>query len=224
MYTIDGGKHWRSALLAAGGPLPSSWQISGEWWSSQVLVPDRVEGNRFYFYADGDFYTSSVGGATWVLQSTIKTTSPGGEPVGRTVKVSIVASPARAGDLYLSFARNSNQPGSFRLLRSVDYGKSFSIEQGLTACSFVVFGKGKSNAVPFVYAFGRAHGESTDAIYKSEDGGTSWYRISDAALHGFGNIDSLEADMRTRDLVYVGTGGRGIFYGRARAHSHERIP
>ena len=219
MVTMDGGKHWRPALLASGGPLPSSWQISGEWWSSQVLVPDRVEGRRFYFYADGDFYMSSDGGATWILQSTIKTTSPGGEPVGHTVKVSIVASPVRAGDLYLSFARNSNQPGSFQLLRSVDYGNTFSTVQGLNACYFVALGKGKSDAVPFVYAFGRATGDSADAIYKSEDGGASWHRISDPALHGFGNIGSLEADMRTRDLVYVGTGGRGIFYGRARSNA-----
>jgi hypothetical protein len=29
----------------------------------------------------------------------------------------------------------------------------------------------------------------------------------------FGEINSLDGDMRTRDLVYVGNGGRGIFYG-----------
>ena len=86
----------------------------------------------------------------------------------------------------------------------------------LTACSYVAFGKGRVENQPFVYAFGRANGDRADAVYKSEDGGRTWVRISDPARHGFGNIGSLEADMRTRDLVYVGTGGRGIFYGHGR--------
>ena len=216
VYTTDGGKSWQPGRLAAGEPLPPSWQISGEWWSGQVLAPDRVAGGRFYFYADGDLYRSSDGGAVWKRQITIRTDIPGGAPVAHTVKVSIVADPVHAGALYLTFARNSNQPKPFRLLHSADYGNTFSVVDGLTACSYVAFGKGRVENQPFVYAFGRANGDRADAVYKSEDGGRTWVRISDPARHGFGNIGSLEADMRTRDLVYVGTGGRGIFYGHGR--------
>ena len=60
---------------------------------------------------------------------------------------------------------------------------------------------------------GRTGGATTDAIFRSLDLGTSWTPVSDPTQQQFGNISALEGDMRQADLVYVGTGGRGIFYG-----------
>ena len=43
--------------------------------------------------------------------------------------------------------------------------------------------------------------------------GANWTQMSDPAIMQFGEINALEGDMRTQDLVYVGTSGRGILYG-----------
>ena len=64
-----------------------------------------------------------------------------------------------------------------------------------------------------MYAHGRLSSTDPDGIYKSEDLGTTWTLISNPDQMQFGTILTLEGDMRTRDLVYVGTGGRGIIYG-----------
>jgi hypothetical protein len=67
--------------------------------------------------------------------------------------------------------------------------------------------------MPFLYVHGRTPGATADAIYQSQDMGATWIQISDPTRMQFGEINSLEGDMRTQDLVYVGNGGRGIFYG-----------
>jgi uncharacterized protein (TIGR03437 family) len=129
------------------------------------------------------------------------------------LKPSIVPNPAQAGDIWMSFKPNGNQPSPIPLMRSTDSGKTFNAVPTIDHCNFVAFGNGNSDATPFVYIHGRANGDPDDAIYKSEDLGQSWTRVSEPRLNQFGTITSLAGDMRTRDLVYVGLGCRGIQYG-----------
>jgi uncharacterized protein (TIGR03437 family) len=98
-------------------------------------------------------------------------------------------------------------------MRSTDGGKTFNAVPTIDHCNFVAFGNGNSDATPFVYIHGRANGDPDDAIYKSEDQGQSWTRVNEPRLNQFGTITSLAGDMRTRDLVYVGLGCRGVQYG-----------
>jgi hypothetical protein len=206
-YTRDGGVTWQAALYN-GTALPASWQLTNQWWAADVLAPDLVAPGTFYYFDNGNFYLSADGGATWTL---IDTTWP--QDPHWVLDVSIVPNPVKAGDLWMSFAPNSNQPWTYQLLHSTDGGKTFSAISTLESANYVAFGKGATATTPCLYVHGRIPGATADAIYKSEDMGTTWTQISDPTRMQFGEINSLEGDMRTQDLVYVGNGGRGIFYG-----------
>lgn len=201
VFSSDGGQSWTQCK-----GIPASWQVSNEWWSAQIIAADPVDGNTFYFYNQGDVYGSSDAGATWTKLATI----PG---VQYTLKVSLLANPVKSGELWLIHKHNDNQPSPFPLYRSTDGGRTFVQVPGVAAANFLAFGKGKSADTPFLYLHGTPAGETQEAVYKSEDLAATWTRISDPAQQAFGSIGSLEADLRVQDLVYVGTGGRGIFYG-----------
>jgi uncharacterized protein (TIGR03437 family) len=210
VYSLDGGATWKPSRLDSGAPLPLSWQIGNVWWNPQVLVADMVLPSTFYYFANGDFYSSSDGGATWAKKSVLDNA---GGSVLYTINVSIVPHPLKAGDLWVTFARNRNIANPFRLMHSTDGGARFAPVASLASCNFIAFGKGNQADQPFIYAHGRKNSTDLDTIYKSEDGAATWIPVSDPARMQFGSILNLEADMRTRDLVYVATGGRGILYG-----------
>jgi len=109
--------------------------------------------------------------------------------------------------------RSKNAPPPFPSYRSTDFGKTFAALPGVDACNFIAFGKGNSADTPFLYIHGQPTGFTDEAIYKSEDMGATWTQISDPTKQALGSITALEGDMRRQDLVYAGTGGRGIFYG-----------
>ena len=206
-YTKDGGMTWQAALYN-GAPLPASWQLTNPWWTGDVLAPDLVASATFYYFDNGNFYYSTNGGATWTLGNTTWPQNP-----QWVLNVSIVPNPATAGDVWMTFAPDSNQPWTYQLLHSTDGGKTFSAISTLASANYVAFGKGSAATAPFLYVHGQTPGATAEAIYKSEDMGATWIQISDPTQMQFGEIDSLEGDMRTEDLVYVGNGGRGILYG-----------
>jgi len=201
VYSTDGGKSWKVCPS-----LPPSWQVSNQWWAPQIVAADPLQGGAFYYYQQGNVYSSANGGATWTLLTTI----PG---VQYTVQVTLMPNPAKAGDLWIAHKHNANQPLPFPLYRSTDFGKTFAAVPGVAACNFVAFGKGNSADSPFLYIHGQPTGFTNEAIYKSQDLGATWTQISDPTEQAFGSITALEGDMRTQDLVYAGTGGRGILYG-----------
>jgi len=207
VYTLDGGITWTQAR-ANGALLPASWQLSNEWWNGNVLAADQVAPGTYYYFNNGEFYVSSDNGATW-QQRTINWPQ---DPAW-VIAVSIVPNPEKAGDIWMSFAANANQPIAYQLIHSTDGGKTFTAAPTLQSANYVAFGKGHDTGRPILYVHGRVPGDAADAIYKSEDSGATWIRISDPDRMQFGEINSLEGDMRTRDLVYVGMAGRGIVFG-----------
>lgn len=206
-YTTDGGTTWHTATFNGAG-LSASWQLSNLWWSGEVLVPDLVAPGTFYYFDNANFYSSSDGGATWTLGNTTWPVDP-----HWVINVSIVANPAKAGDVWMAFAPNANQPWTYPLLHSIDGGKTFNVVNTIASANYVAFGKGQNTATPAIYVHGQVPGATADAIYQSLDLGTTWTQISDPTLMQFGEINALEGDMRTQDLIYVANGGRGIFYG-----------
>ena len=215
-YSTDGGHTWQVCTLN-GNPLPGSWQLSNEWWAGGVLAADGVDGNRFYFYDNGSFYSSVDGGATWQAGNT---TWPAAQPVPYTILVNIVPNPVTAGDVWVSVAADQNEPGRFPLFHSTHGGQTFAAVGSVDSANFVAFGKGAA-ATPAIYIHGRIGGVTTDAVYRSLDLGATWAPVSDPTQQQFGNIAALQGDMRQADLVYVGTGGRGIFYGYGPAMSQN---
>ena len=206
-YTSDGGNTWHVATLN-GAPLPASWQLINPWWSGDVLAPDLVAPGTFYYFDNANFYYSKDGGATWTLGNTVWPVDP-----HWVINVSIVANPAKAGDVWMTFAPNPNQPWTYPLLHSSDGGMTFNVVTSVASANFVAFGKGLTPSAPAIYVHGQVPGATADAIYQSLDMGATWTEISDPALMQFGEINALEGDLRTQDLVYVANAGRGIFYG-----------
>jgi hypothetical protein len=131
--------------------------------------------------------------------------------------MNMVANPWSSGEIWIAYPRTDDTiTTTYRpLYHSIDGGQSFVQLTSLPRANFVALGKGNEIDKPFIYVHGRDAGASKDGIYKSEDQGVTWQLISNPNVNQFSNITSMEADQREKDLVYIGTGGRGIFWGSA---------
>jgi xyloglucan-specific exo-beta-1,4-glucanase len=226
-YTIDGGKTWKLAINLDHPPqptpydpqnndhthynvLPKAWPNSiSPWLSAYILASDRQDpqGQKFYYYDGWTFYYSHDGGANWQKGAS-------GLPQW-IVRPAIVANPTQTGDVWMSFARNSEDVNGNKLYRSTDGGKTFSPISTVDSCEFITFGKGSSEQKPYVYIFGRVNGTKKDTMYKSVDMGKTWIAISDPNTLLFPGLTYLEGDMRSPNIVYAALSGRGIMVGEA---------
>jgi hypothetical protein len=97
------------------------------------------------------------------------------------------------------------------LFHTVDAGKSFEKVAGVDSAEGVGLGKaapGKN--YPTVFLNGKVSGVT--GVFRSDDGGTTWVRITDAS-HEYGTRGVVIGDPRIYGRVYMGTNGRGVFYG-----------
>lgn len=205
VFTLDGGVTWTTCQGIAAG-----WQHGiSYWWNGQNLIADRANGNRFYYIDQNDFYYSNDRGATW-------TKGYNQFPAWHS-SLNLKSNPGQEGELWASFPRSGDTLTTKHhgLYHSTDGGLTFSETNTLQWINYIALGKGNSDAIPFLYAHGRKAGTNYDAIYKSEDKGQTWIQISSPTQSQFANISVMEADQRTKDLVYIGTSGRGIFWGSA---------
>jgi len=223
--TFDGGKTWRLCRLAQSqsrpgemavrtndqahfDALPRSTQNATQpWVSTQVLAADRNDpvGKTFYYVDGSTFYTSRDGGLTWDENRNT------GFPADR-VHVTVLSNPAKTGDVWVAFGRGDYVKGT-RLFHSSDGGKTFSTISGVEFCDKIAFGRGNDAKIPFLYMLGRLEGQNYDAIFKSEDLGANWIRLSDPDETPMLDVAQMEGDMRTKDLLYLALDGRGFMYG-----------
>jgi xyloglucan-specific exo-beta-1,4-glucanase len=97
------------------------------------------------------------------------------------------------------------------LYRSTDAASTFSRVDGVDSALALGFGRAAEGAeYPAVYLSGKVEGEA--GIFRSDDAGLSFLRISDER-NQLGWVGFITGDQRTHGRVYLGTGGRGIFYG-----------
>jgi hypothetical protein len=209
VFTRNGGVTWQTCNNITKpyiqDPFFQKWN---KWWNGKVLAADQVNGDKFYFFNNGHFFYSNDGGENW---------NTGANNLPRYyIQTNISVNPAREGDVWITFKPNDNMliPNDCKkIYRSVDGGEHFEPLNSVDYAYYAAFGKGNTPDNPFVYMHGRANGDNFDGVYKSEDMGLTWQLISDPAMNRFPAIWSMEADIRIRDLVYLGTNGRGIFYG-----------
>ena len=116
---------------------------------------------------------------------------------GREAQSSLLADPDRAGALWL-------QAGT-RLFYSSDGGGTFA--SATDRLQVELFGLGR-NGVFAVGTFGGIRG-----VWRSMDTGRSWVRIDDDAHRWGGRYRVVSGDPRREGRVYLGTDGRGVFYG-----------
>ncbi|KIO29295.1 carbohydrate-binding module family 1 protein, partial [Tulasnella calospora MUT 4182] len=99
------------------------------------------------------------------------------------------------------------------LFHTVNNGTTFTQITGFTNTYSLSTGAPKTTGgYPSVFAFGTYNG--TPGLWRSDDQGSTWTRLDDAA-HGFGSQEAnyVCGDQRAWGRLYVGTNGRGIFYG-----------
>jgi xyloglucan-specific exo-beta-1,4-glucanase len=171
-------------------------------------VADRADASRFYAldFEHTRIFGSDDGGASFVAL--------GSRGLPRFVQASrstrdrtpplLLTTPGRSEDLWFNCADG--------LYHSTDGGRRFVRVQSHLAISALAFGKPKTERdYPALFAIG-ARGELT-AIWRSDDAGANWSRINDAE-HEYGRrFRVIAGDPRVFGRVYLGTDGRGLFYG-----------
>ena len=234
-YSQDGGTTWKAFLSEPPGTVGKYWRGEGPItisadgrtvvWSPTGVAPhltqdwgatwypcvggsvnlavaaDTVNSSKFYAYDTeaGTIVVSTDGARSFRARA-------GGLPVleGRWGPAlgKIAAVPGREGEFWVI--------SKGFLIHSTDSGASVSELKGVDA-THIGFGKAAPGSeAPAVFIVGHVAG--VEGLFRSDDGGSRWVRISDPA-HGYGEIRTLSGDPRIYGRVYFGTGGRGILYG-----------
>ena len=187
-YTTGGGKTW-----AAAAGIPAGARV----------VSDRVNPTKFYGFKSGVFYVSVDGGKNFAA------TAATGLPVSGPVRFKAVA--GREGDIWL--AGGAEFDNAYGLWHSTDSGASFVKLANVEEADNIGFGKAATGQTyPALYAAAQVGG--VRGLYRSINAGQTWVRINDDQ-HQWGRAGetALTGDPRIYGRVYVGTNGRGIFYG-----------
>ncbi|WP_058301821.1 fibronectin type III domain-containing protein [Gorillibacterium timonense] len=192
--STDRGVTWTSSTGAPSGAVGGGSSI---FKYNQPLASDRVDGAKFYLYNNGKFYLSDDSGLNW---SQVNSSLPvNGE------NHNVYAAPGIAGEVWVSL----DQQG---LYRSSNAGTTFTKLSAVSRAFLFAFGKnapGHSN--PAVYVYGTVNG--TEGIFRSDDMGTSWVKISSDDYIPGNDPNIMGADRQVFGRVYVGTNGSGILYG-----------
>ena len=171
-----------------------TWQKSAGLPERLAPVADRVDPAAFYAYdpRNGSVYVSADGGLNFAKAAQV---GPGG---GRLAAVF-----GQAGELWIV-----DRTG---LHRSTDHGRSFARATAEVSGHQIAFGRAAPDGEsPAIYVAGR-RGEER-GIFRSIDSARTWTRLNPENLQ-LHTISALAADPRVFGRVYVGTRGRGIFYG-----------
>jgi hypothetical protein len=178
-------------------------------------VADRVNPKRFYAIAlfDGKLFESVDGAAHFTERPLVL---PGGLPKrggngkdnrtdrgdDRGGQDRLYATPGREGDLWLAA-----YDGLYRAPAEAAFARVPAVEQ----IHAFGFGKAAPRAkLAALYLVGTVGGQR--GFFRSTDGGATWLRINDDQ-HQWGLVLQITGDPKKFGRVYLGTHGRGTFYG-----------
>ena len=95
---------------------------------------------------------------------------------------------------------------------SSDTGTSFTKIPTEQRAHLFAFGKPEvGSTIMTLFVYGRINGEN--GIFRPVDKGKTWIRINDETQKVSNVPNSMEGDRQTFGRVYIGTNGRGIYYG-----------
>jgi xyloglucan-specific exo-beta-1,4-glucanase len=194
-YTANGGTSWTTATGAPAGADPAT-----DVWSRVFpMAADCVDGNTFYIFKSGFLYASTNGGATWTQQNTTAI------PVNNTF-LFVAARPGTTGEVWVSLDGNG-------LYRSTNSGTTLTKLTTLTRSTAFSFGApATGTSIPTAYSYGTVSGVT--GMYRSTDLGATWDVLNTTGQKFPAGVKVIAGDRQVFGRVYVGTGGRGIFYGQ----------
>lgn len=235
--TTDGGQTYHNITELPYG------EGGGFFWSPQPLVSDRQtqpgDNATFYHYfaSLGSLYASHANGVpgSWSL---VHSKLPSGMYQYALAVPS--AGTSAPGDVWMAF-------GASGLYRTTDGGKTTEQVQGVTSADIIAIGPlpgdveddarlcaaGRSHAASAasgaapagyaVYLFGIVGSDTFTQAYVSVNMGASWTSLHQAG-QGLGDQPSrMTASRQQPGMVFVGTGGRGIFYYNASAEIRDAV-
>lgn len=241
-YSLDGGKTWQPASLPESGSKlghiavsadGSSWIWTpdrsvpyvtfdkGNTWNKVVLtgssdnmpvnirvIADRANPAKFYALDlfNGKIYSSTNGGTSFEtrdLKLPGDLPRPGNRGDSRGGQDRIYATPGFENDLWIAafdgLYRSNQKCSEYLRLPKVQEIHAFG------------FGMAKPGTdYPAIYLIGVVDG--VRGIFRSDDVAKTWTRINDDQ-HQWGLVLHITGDPKKYGRVYVGTHGRGTFYG-----------
>ena len=201
-YSTNGGTVWSNVSGLPVGP-------EKRWNWSQPLTVDSVRPDTFYYYNGGTVYCSVNGGQSFVEATT-------GLPSENFAMLK--AMPGGGGEVWLSARFN----GLYRGTTNSGGTLSFAKVANVINAEAVALGKPQvSGGVATLFIYGGVRRGTTDeyGVFRSVDRGANWIRVDDPLVNALGNIGKsndnfvFEASRQTFGRIFVGTDGRGFFYG-----------
>lgn len=196
-YSHDLGNTWQESkglekhILKPG----SQWMIYA---GQNPIVADKVNGDIFYVYHNGNLYISEDAGKSFRINNTTPL------PVVANVAImNIETTPEKEGNIWIAFDGQG-------LYHSTNKGKKFTKinPDNIQNARWIAVGKDNPNDKKIVlYTFGKIY-NIPYALFRSDDEGKSWKPIANPTLSVPLN---LAADLHGR--VYYGSPGNGIYMG-----------
>ncbi len=217
------GKTW---VWTPEGSVPWVTSDKGTTWTTCEglardvrVIADRVNPKRFYALSlfDGKLFESTNGASFFaerplVLPNRLPKRAGSG-PDNRSDRGDdrggqdrLYATPGREGELWLA---------AFDGLYHATDGKTFARMPAVEQIHAFGFGKAApKQKQPALYLVGTVQG--VRGFFRCSDGGTTWVRINDDQ-HQWGLVLHITGDPKKFGRVYVGTHGRGTFFGDPQA-------
>jgi len=192
-FTDDYGQTWTKC--ESGGELKYSVRGTDVFESHQPLAADGGDPNFFYIFKRGKFWRSEDGGANWKMLALM-------EDEGTHMIASV---PGKAHHVWMSM--------NFHGLRcSTDGGETWTRLPNVRRAQMFCLGKpAPGQDYPSLFILGAIN--NTEGYFRSDDRGQTWAAI-DLPLQKIGCQPNIMAgDWQVFGRVFVGTNGRGIFYG-----------
>ncbi|MFD2162218.1 discoidin domain-containing protein [Paradesertivirga mongoliensis] len=189
------GGSWTKITTLPVGLVPGTNIFDGG--SPNPVAADKVNGNKFYAYHNGNFYRSTDGGISFSVASTL--------PVLTSVSfLKVETAPGKEGHIWVSLQGSG-------LWYSANSGASFTKIANVQNTRLMSVGKALSTD-PAVYVMGTVN-NIPDGVFRSDDNGATWTQI-DNVYYKMGNEpNSMAADREVYGRVFIGTNGNGIFVG-----------
>ena len=191
--TRDGGRSWHDVT-----GLPN--ELIHDVWNWQVpLAGDGATPGVFYVADGGTVYKSTDGGADFAAVAS-------GLPGAGQALVSVAGV---AGDLWRVAAGSG-------LSHSTDGGLTFRALPNVKEAALFAVGKPTpGGSYDALYLYGTLS-DGRSGIFRSLDRGASWSEIDDPHRPVGDDPNAMTASTQTFGLVFIGTNGRGIYYGEPR--------